>query len=153
MVHTPGNTVLASESAENHAVIHRKSWSWVGVQRAGICWWHCPAQPRTGTPGQRNTLPMGEEDTEPHSHGERKWAVFFGLAPRAWGERREGIIYKMVDPWHTQTLGGYFLDGDKVWLPMGKWKASQRSFHGRVYCLKKFFWSIFKETRFSPGCC
>lgn len=128
----------AKSECRKQASVVRRSWQ---------------AQPRTGASGQRNILPMGEEDTEHYSHGGRKGAAFFGLAQRAWGERKEEITYKMVDLWHTQRLEGYFLAGEKVWLPMGKCKASQRSFHGtvRLYCLKQFFGSIFKETRFSPG--
>lgn len=89
------------------------------MQRASICGETAhTTQNRNSRPEERPA--NGEGDTEPQSHGERKGVVFFSLAQCAWGKGREGINYKMVGPWHTQSLGGYFLDGGKVWLPMGK---------------------------------
>lgn len=104
-----------------------------------------PVQPRTGITGQQNTLPMGEEDTSPLAM-EKKGAIIFCLAQHAWEERREGINYKKW--WLLGTLRvleGISWKGKKVWLPMGKSKASQRTFHGtiRVYYLKKIFLKYF----------
>lgn len=93
---------------------------------------------------------MREGDTEPQSRGERKGVVFFSLAQCAGGEGREGINYKMVGPWHTQSLGGYFLDGEKSGCPWG----SERLARGvsmaqlRVYYLKKFFEVVLRRPDF-----
>lgn len=155
MGHTPGNSVLLWEFREPHS----DRWKIMGLDWSAESWhlrWasvgqHSPAQEQQawGAPCQHR------RKTRSPSAVERRGTVFLCLAQRAWGERGRESIIKMVDPWHTQTLESTSWKRGKVWLPMGKWKASQRSFHGtiRVYCLKKFFWSIFKETRFSPGSC
>lgn len=102
-------------------------------------------QPRTGIIGRQSTLPMGEEDMSPLAM-EKKGTIIFCLAQHASEERREEINYKnggslaYSEPW--KVLPGR---EKKVWLPMGKSKASQRTFHGtiRVYYLKKIFFEVF----------
>lgn len=155
MVHTPGNAVFAPESVEEHSEREKIMELIVGEPRASIC-----SETSLASPAQnRNWGPAPcqceTKARSPTAMG-RKGRVFLCLAQSASDERREGTNYKNGGSLAYTELWKVLPGKEKKsgWLWGSRRLARGVSMVWLEHIIrKKNFGSIFKETRFSPGCC